>query len=225
MKLQWSENRTTVIFYNNPWKASNLNKALLQYAMSQLKLHAGILSVQGAFLNILDNSTLTSTTFQLENKWWTVNLLHQSEVIYSTNKPTNFTSYIWNRENDSIWPFCNHRTESMVHLLNGCRNEFGNFHSNRHDSKLSISWVQVNDRRFRSYDNKNIESILPEHRERLLLTNCRKAVKLLESYTKIDQQQNVYWSGVPYLLLLVQVTFGQIELKSYWCSWESGLVG
>ena len=44
----------TVIFNNKPCTASNLDKALLEYAMSKLTLHAETLSLQAAFLNILD---------------------------------------------------------------------------------------------------------------------------------------------------------------------------
>ena len=64
----------------------------------------------------------------------------------------------------------------MAHLLNGCHTEFGNFYSRRHDRIVNYLYDQIKsvDRRYRTYNNKNIETILPENRERLLLSNCRR---------------------------------------------------
>ena len=46
--------------------------------------------------------------------------------------PTNFTKHIWNKENNPACTFCNNDTESMAHVLNGCR-QFQNYYSSRHD--------------------------------------------------------------------------------------------
>ena len=46
--------------------------------------------------------------------------------------PTNFTIHLWDRERDPLCPFCRQHTESMAHLLNGCR-EFHNYYNRRHN--------------------------------------------------------------------------------------------
>ena len=90
--------------------------------------------------------------------------------------PTNFTLYIWNSDNDPRYQVCNHCTESMGHLLNGCHAEFGNFYSKRHNRIVNYLFDQLKfiDRRYKNYNNKNIETIMPEHRKVLKLGNARK---------------------------------------------------
>ena len=90
--------------------------------------------------------------------------------------PTNFTLFIWNRENNPRCPFCNHATESMAHLLNGCQRELGNFYSRRHKRIADYLYEQFKtiDRQYKTYDNKYIYTIIAQHRERLMLCNNRK---------------------------------------------------
>ena len=78
--------------------------------------------------------------------------------------PKNFTLYIWNRNNDSRCQFSNHCTESVAHLLNGCHTEF---YSKRHNRIVKYLFDQLKfiDRCYRNYNNNNIETIKPEHRE------------------------------------------------------------
>jgi len=175
VKLQWLDDRAIVIFNNKPCNASNLNKALFEYALSQLKLHAGTLSLQGAFLQIQYIDEKISNTIHYN---WKLNdyLLIFCVKARLNILPTNFTCYIWNRDNNPRCPFCNHSTESIAHLLNGCHREFGNFYSKRHNRIVNHLYDELKlvDRRYKTYNNKNIETILPEHREMLVLCNCRK---------------------------------------------------
>ena len=64
----------------------------------------------------------------------------------------------------------------MAHLLNGCHAEFGNFNSKRHNRIVNYLFDQLKfiDRRYRNYNNKNIESIMLEHHKILQLCNARK---------------------------------------------------
>ena len=103
--------------------------------------------------------------------------------------PANFTLYIWNRDNDPRCQFCNHCTESIAHLLNGCHADFGNFYSKRHNRIVNYLFDQLKfiDRRYRNYNNKNIETIMAERRKvlQLWMRNmrnifiCRMFLKIL----------------------------------------------
>ena len=128
VKLQWVNNLATIIFNDKPCHSNNLNKALFEYSKSQLKAHARSLSLQGAFLQIQNVDEQISTTIHYD---WKLN--DELLIFYVKTRfnilPTNFTLYIWNRDNDTSCQFCNDCTESMAHLLNGCHAEFGNFYS------------------------------------------------------------------------------------------------
>ena len=58
----------------------------------------------------------------------------------------------------------------MVHLLNGCQREFGNFYNRRHNRIADYLYEQFKaiDRRYKTYNNKHIDTI------RLVLCNNRK---------------------------------------------------
>ena len=90
--------------------------------------------------------------------------------------PTNFTVSIWNHENNPRCPFCNHSIESMAHLFNGCHREFGNFYSKQQKRTVNHLFERLKsvDKRFKNYNNENIETILSKHEEILLLRDCRK---------------------------------------------------
>ena len=87
--------------------------------------------------------------------------------------PTNFILYIWNRSNDSRCQLSNHCTESVAYFLNRCHAEFS---SKRHNRIVNYLFDQLKfiDRCYRNYNNNNIETIKPEHREVLQLCNTRK---------------------------------------------------
>ena len=64
----------------------------------------------------------------------------------------------------------------MAHLLNGCYGQFGNFYSKRHNRIVNYLFDQLKfiDRRYRNCNHKNIETIMPEHREVLQLLQRKK---------------------------------------------------
>ena len=175
VKLQWVNNLATIILNDKPCHSNNFNKALFEYSKSQLKAHAGSLSLQGAFLQIQNVDEKISNTIHYN---WKLNNELLIFCIKATLNilPTNFTLYIWNRDNDPGCQFCNYCTESMAHLLNGCHAEFGNFYSTRRNRIVNYLFDQLKfiDRRCKNYNNKNIETIMPEHREVLQLCNARK---------------------------------------------------
>ena len=175
IKLQWVNNLVTIIFNDKPCHSINLNKALFEYSKTQLKAHAGSLSLPGAFLQIQNVDEKISNTIHYNWK------LNDELLIFCVKArlnilPTKFTLHFWNSDNDPRCQFCNHCTESMAHLLNGCHAEFGNFYSKRHNRIVNHLFDQLKfiDRRYRNYNNKNIETIMPEHREILQLCNTRK---------------------------------------------------
>ena len=174
VKLQWVNNLATIIFNDKPCHSNNLNKALFEYTKSQLKVHAGSLSLQGAFLQIQNFDEKISNAVHYNWK------LNDELLIFCVKArlnilPTNVTLYIWNRNNDPRCQFCNHCIESIARLLNWCHAEFGNFYSKRHNRIINDLFDQLKfiDRRYRNY-NKNIETIMPEHRKVLELCNARK---------------------------------------------------
>ena len=89
--------------------------------------------------------------------------------------PTNFTIHLWNREHDPLWPFCRQHTESMAHLLNGCR-EFHNYYNRRHNriaDKIADE-IKQSCPRSRVYSNKMLETVFPEFHDQLVLFPQRK---------------------------------------------------
>ena len=62
VKLQWVNNLATIIFNDKPCHSNNLNKALFEYSKTQLKAHAGSLSLPGAFLQIQNVDEKISNT-------------------------------------------------------------------------------------------------------------------------------------------------------------------
>ena len=184
VKLQWVNNLATIIFNDKPCHSNNFNKALFEYSKSQLKEHTGCLSSQGAFLKIQSVDEKTSNTIHYN---WKLN--DELLIFFDNFLPTSFTLCIWNGDKDPMYPFCNHWIESMAHFLNGCHAEFGNFYSKRHHRIVEYLFGQLEfiDRRYRNYNNKNIETIMAERRKVLQLWMgnmrnifiCRMFLKIL----------------------------------------------
>ena len=144
--------------------------------------------MQGAFLQIQNVDKKISNT--VHHNW----KLKDELLIFCVKArlnilPTNFTLYIWNRDKDPRCQFCNHCTESMTHLLNGCHAESENFYSTRRNRIVNYFFDQLKfiDRRYRNYNNKNIETIMAERRKVLQLWMgnmrnifiCRMFLKIL----------------------------------------------
>ena len=90
--------------------------------------------------------------------------------------PTNFTLFIWNRKNNPRCSFCNHATESITHFLSRCQREFSNFYSRRHNNIADYLYEQfkIIDSRYKTNNNKHIDTIINRHRKRLVLCNNQK---------------------------------------------------
>ena len=89
--------------------------------------------------------------------------------------PTTFTLHIWNHENCSMYPSCRSHTESIAHLMNGCR-EFLNFYNRRHNriaDKIADE-IKLHLPRYRVYSNKLAESLFPELQDQLSVLLHRK---------------------------------------------------
>ena len=109
----------------------SLQKALFRLTIDRDSEKAKQLSIQGPCL-CLSGIQLKSSHSVLYN--WSI----QDSLVKFAIKarvsllPTNFTLHIWNHENCPICPFCGNHTESIAHLMNGCR-EFHNFYNRRHN--------------------------------------------------------------------------------------------
>ena len=83
----------------------------------------------------------------------------------------------------------------MAHLLNGCQRQFGNFYSRNLNRIADYLYEQFKtvDRQYKPYNNKHIDTIIAQHRKRLVLCNNRKPdimrigpvtrnIKIIKSY-------------------------------------------
>ena len=89
---------------------------------------------------------------------------------------TNFTLHIWKSENYPMCPFCRSHTESIAHLMNGCR-EFHNFYNRRHNriADKIANEIKLHLPRYRGvYSNKLAESLFPEFQDSLSVLLHRK---------------------------------------------------
>ena len=77
--------------------------------------------------------------------------------------PTNFMLHIWNGKNCPMCPFCRSHTESIAHLMNGCR-EFHNFYNRRHNCIADKIYdeIKLHLPQYRVYSNKLAKSLFPE---------------------------------------------------------------
>ena len=155
--------------------SQKLQKTLYNLCVKDDIKRAESMSIQGSFFRLTNINAKCSHSIFYN---WKVN----DDLIKFTMKarlsilPTNFTTYLWNRENNPRCPFgCNH-TESIAHLLNGCLNTFGNFYSRRHNrvvEKISELLKECHNR-YRIYNEKRSETIFPLLREQLITITNRK---------------------------------------------------
>ena len=133
IKVQWKDDKANVLINQSSYGDGNkLNKILYNHAMTTPLMHAKTLSLQGSYLGMDNIDEKSSHTCHYN--WKTNDQLLIFCIKARLNiLPTNFTTFIWNRDNNPRCHFCNHTTESMAHLLNGCQVSFGNFYSRRHD--------------------------------------------------------------------------------------------
>ena len=99
----------------------------------------------------------------------------------------------------------------MAHLLNGCHAELGNFYSKRHNRIVNYFFDQLKfiDRRYKNYNKKNIESIMPEHRDILQLCNARKLD--IVCYDPVTKNIDIMKTTICYDLYFEQALNGKHE--------------
>ena len=120
VKVHWKENDAKVKvgdeYYNDK---ADLTKQLFMHSVKRDLNKASTLSLQGTYFNLENIDVNNSHT--ICNIWKLSDDLVKFLIKARLNiLPTNFTLYIWNRDHDVRFPFCNHLTESIAHLLNGC---------------------------------------------------------------------------------------------------------
>ena len=185
IKLRWRDNKALVIFDNNsPWTIQQVMQKIwvklcwvypVTVKSSLWNLSQSVtLRPLGAFLQIRNIDEKISRTNHYNRKL-NDQLLTFCVKVRLNILPTNFTLFMWNPKNKPRCPFCNHATKSMAHLLNRCQREFGNFYSRRHNRIADYLYEQfkTTDRRYKTYNNKHIDTIMAQHRERLVLCNNR----------------------------------------------------
>ena len=99
----------------------------------------------------------------------------------------------------------------MAHLLNGCHAEFGNFYSKIHNRIVNYFLDQLKfiDRHYRNYNNKNIETTMPEHHEILQLCNARK--HNIVRYDPVTKSIDIVEIAICYDLYFEQALNGKHE--------------
>ena len=170
------------IFNNHP----KLQKSLYNNCIDRFALQTLSLSVQGSFFN-LPNINAKCSNSVLYN--WNIS---DTLIIFVMKArlsilPTNFTIYLWNRDNDPYCPFGCHHTESMAHLLNGCIKTFGNFYSRRHNRVVEKIAEYLKNCRptCRVYQEKQSETLLPFLRYELLnIVNRRPDIHVVDEISK-----------------------------------------
>ena len=182
--LRYARKLNVSVIYNNEGNvcikmdgvvyASNirniLNKSLnVKYLESAKKL-----SIQGTFFT-LKNIQIKSSHSVLYN-WNISDILVKFCLKARLNiLPTEYTKFLWNKENDPLCKLCKMKREYMSHVLNGC-NVLNNFYSRRHDRlvnkladelKLIIQSKSI-------FVNKLCESVFPHLKEELVKVGHRK---------------------------------------------------
>ena len=113
-------------------QGANLCKSLYNLSVKRDITKANSLVIQGPFLRLTNINKKISHTI-LYNWRVSDDLVRFALKARLSILPTNFTTYIWNRERNPFCPFGCLHSESIAHLFNGCLATFGNFYSRRHN--------------------------------------------------------------------------------------------
>ena len=151
-----------------------LQKLLFKQTVNRDLQKAKRLSIQGPFLCMTDIQLKSSHS--IFYNWKVSDLLVKFAIKARLSLlPTNFTKHVWNRDNDPSCPFCHQHTESVAHLMNGCR-EFHNFYSRRHNRIADKIFEMISGSLsgFQFHANKLAESILMEYGDELQRITHRK---------------------------------------------------
>ena len=127
----YSDEGTACIKINGVVYHSNIRDVLNKSLLAKYLESAKKLSIQGSFFT-LKNLQIKSSHSVLYN--WNIS---DSLVKFCLKArlnilPTEYTKFLWNKENNPICTLCRFKPEYMSHVLNGC-NVLNNFYSRRHD--------------------------------------------------------------------------------------------
>ena len=169
----FNDNRACVKFDGNIYSSGLriiLNKRVVKRNLELAKS----LAIQGKFL-AMPNIQVKASHSVLYN-WNIDDILVKFCMKARLNiLPTEYTKYLWNRDNDPICRLCKKKREYMCHVLNGC-DALNNFYSRRHDRivdkladelKLIIQPSSI-------HVNKLCESVFPALKEKLQGIQHRK---------------------------------------------------
>ena len=163
--------------------ANNIRNVLNKRILKRNLDYVNELAIQGKFLS-MPNIQIKASHSVLYN-WNISDTLVKFCLKARLNiLPTEYTKYLWNKENDPICRLCKSKREYMSHVLNGCK-EFNNFYSWRHDrivDKLVDELKLIIQPKLISV-NKLCESVFPHLKEKLKGISHRKPdiVVLLEN--------------------------------------------
>ena len=189
VQLIFENNIAKLVIKNELVKYSpSLQKRIYKCFIEKELEKATELSLQGNFIGLKDIQ-LKSSHSLLYN--WSVN----DELVRFTIKarlnilPTNFTTYIWKRDNNPNCPFgCKH-TESMAHLLNGCFTTFKNYYSRRHNRIMDKIAVFIRSVCSDAIVHVDIfcETIFPQIKEKLKeIVHRRPDIVIQQSDSTVD---------------------------------------
>ena len=184
IKIKWCHEKACVFTQNGKqYGEINLNKKLYEETVEEICRHSNTLKLQGSFLNMLRVDPKLSSNIHYN---WAVNddLVKFCVKARLNILPTNYTKYIWNRENNPRCGFCGYPTESIAHVLNGCK-EFRNFYSRRHDYIVNNIYDVIKDldNQYEVFNNKCVDTIIPNRRNEI-----RQIVKRKPDIFRIDRQ-------------------------------------
>ena len=176
IKIQWEEGVAHVKIGGDTLNPRTLQKKLYDHVINNICIHSSELKLQGLFLNMKNIDDKISNTLHYN---WNVN---DQLVIFLVKArlsilPTNYTKYIWNRETNPKCPFCKIKNENMAHLLNGCSVAFNNFYSRRHNrinDKLHAEMKMTLSYNCEIFNNKCVDTTLPELKEEICKIKHRK---------------------------------------------------
>ena len=166
---------------------STLQKKLYRLFVKKELAKASELNIQGNFIG-LKGVQIKSSHSLLYN--WSVN----DELVIFLIKarlnilPTNFTTYIWNRDKNPNCPFGCQHTESMAHVLNGCFSTFKNYYSRRHNRIMNkvAEFLRNVCSDSTIYVDMFCETLFPQIREKLKQITHRRPDIVIQNNCNVD---------------------------------------
>ena len=182
-------NDSAVVYKGNNMMEStgSLQKRLLDITTVKRIEKAKQLSLQGNYIKM--EGIIMKTSHSIFYNWKVDDDLVRFCLKARINiLPTNFTKHIWNNENNPQCYFCKHATESMAHVLNGCK-QFQNYYSRRHNRIVSSIFnflKQYCIDGFSIQTEKMAETIFPEYRNNWQVIPHRKPDIVIVNKTNME---------------------------------------